>query len=91
MATTSADPTKLDRNNRPTPNDTKDNTTDNTSNESPQDILARSTNGEIPNDPDEGYIVHRVQYVDNEGTTRTREHGPMPRGEWADYQREHNL
>lgn len=65
--------------------------TQNRKDESPQEILARSSSGEIANDPDEGFIVHRQQYVDNNGVTRTKEHGPMPRGEWPSYSRENNL
>lgn len=60
-------------------------------NRTPYQIIADASNGEIPNDPGEGMIVHRTNYVDQDGTYRTKEHGPMPRSDWAAYEREHNL
>lgn len=47
--------------------------------------------GEVPNDPFEGQISHRVQYVDSAGNVGEKVHGPMPRSEWAEYARKNNL
>ena len=55
--------------------------------ESPQDVLARLSNGEIANDPHEGFIVHKSYGMDENGNRVERVHGPMPVSEWRDYAR----
>jgi hypothetical protein len=35
-------------------------------------------------------IVHHETYMDG-AVQRTRDHGPMPVSEWADYEKEHGL
>ena len=58
---------------------------------SADDKLKLASNGEIANDPNEGQIVHRQQYVDSSGKVGEKVHGPMPVGEWSKYSRDNNL
>jgi hypothetical protein len=64
---------------------------DNVREESVQEILARSTNGEYANDPNEGNIIHTVRFIDSSGNVGEKVHGPMPRGEWTEYSRKNGL
>lgn len=36
-------------------------------------------------------IVAYTMYVDQNGVTQRKEHGPMPVSEWADYERDHGM
>lgn len=60
------------------------------------DMIERSRKAPDVNDNkpvDDGVpmIVHRTQFVDSAGNVGTKEHGPMPVSEWADYEKKNNL
>jgi len=44
-----------------------------------------------PAESDENMIVHRENYIGDDGQPTQRQHGPMPVSEWADYEKEHKL
>jgi hypothetical protein len=57
-----------------------------------EDRIRVESSGEVPTDPNGGNIVHIVNNVpDGEGGVKTIVHGPMPRGEWAEYARKKGL